>query len=332
MKSQRSARILPSPLRLPRSSVWGSQSNLLDLKPAVPQQNGRLSTEPDLQRSPDADLPRHVAAPLKQAPQPGLEQEQQRQLIKQSEASEAPVDQGKDAAQPEGGTVKATALPSAKSEILQENQPTLEGQHIAFQGSPDQARSSQGTAEPDAKAAEVAGSLGGGKDSFARPMKALISTVAKVGISPTAGMMLGSVATRTRRPRKEASTELPANIPAEVATPDQGPGSQSLPNGRVVASEGLMGKHGLNQASLRPRSVASAASLPNGKDASNLLAPQLAVHLQTPTTAEGQQALSGSKRSRRSLAAPHSACERSGLRTLIGIVCVIVASGRISDT
>ena len=319
-KSQRSARFQPSPLRLPRSCVWGSQSNLLDLEPLTePQERGTADAKEDLQKTAEPHLLQSggLVDPAAGISEPALEQEQQQRVEEQLEAHEAARKQCQDPAQPEDEPEKARAPYSANYEEARESQSAFVGQHTASRSSPSQAGSSRENAEPNANAAAVAGSLGGGKDPFVRPMEALMSTVAKVGITPAAGLTLGAVATRSRRPKKadSASSELPGNSPAEVARPDQS-SLEAIPNpDRVAARVQPGGKHGLNQAGSCSQldqaadRLDKAATSPVDKEASHLLGPQPAVQMQTPHANLAEQALSGSKRSRRSLAAPQDVCK-----------------------
>lgn len=215
------------------------------------------------------------------------------------------------------------ALPAARSDTVDQAQPALEREQPTALDPVSQPQSSLASSERKANSTAVAGDLSGGETAFARPMQALISTVAKVGISPAAGMKLGSVATRTRRP-KQAETASPQQLASSpFLTPAQGSDMEATLNGMVAASTAELGKREATlrsspkalrwaaEGSVKPATTAPAAasSVAPVKDVSLLLVPQPAVQLQTPDASLGQLPLSGSKRSRRSHAAPQDACK-----------------------
>ena len=325
-RSQRSARIQPTPLRPPRSCVWGSQSNLLDLEPAEPQERG--TADADLQRKAEPHLLHSSgsAHPMAGLIKPALEAGQHWQVDGQSEAHEVARELCQDAAQPEDQAEIARVLHLAIHDEAGECQSALEGQHATSLNSPSQMESSWEDVKPNNAIGAAAEELGSGKDLLALPMQPPISDVAKVCIEPTAGTMLGALATRSRRPKKAgiASLELTASSPAEAPTPDQGLQAGARPNHRIAASARLRGKHGLGQAGshckldqaaeerLSPGSTGKAAPLRIDKEDNCLSAPQPAVQMQTPLANLGHKALSASKRSRSSLAAPQHVCKRPG--------------------
>ncbi len=333
-KSQRSARTQPTPLRPTRKSVWGSQSNLLSLEPAFYQHPVTDNTKEDLQRDSDAYLPDFigVGAPQDTVPAVGLEQSSLPDMQALGGATSCAVDgaQHEDqhsAGQPsdlvggeQGSALGVPAGSNGGKGEGKEGQLTPDGQLVTL---PNLLSQSPDSAKPDAKQAAVAANLRGGEDALAGPMQALISTVAKVGISPAAGMMLGSVATRSRDPSNAAAAQQPATLSSDLPTSEQAWGEAARPSDSLAPNADAGGKDGTgqghsaqeinpaagNEARLDSVPAATTSSTPLDVDLSQAVPPPSAVQVQMPSASLGQQALSGTKRSRRSLAPPREACE-----------------------
>lgn len=202
-----------TPLKASRMSTWGSQSNLLSPQTANPAQ--AVAPKPDLPSGPatggahqdgqPASLP---AEGLQQAIEPGG-LPVNKDIGASGQAVAGIV--GNPAVLPEPDITRLSHQPGAETAAPAMPLPGVQNQ-LSSLPEADAAR----PMTPPVSSAAVAGDLSGGKEAFARPLQALISTVAKVGIRPAPGFMLGSDVRRSKRIPDRAGTASP-QLPASSA-------------------------------------------------------------------------------------------------------------------
>lgn len=330
VKSQRSARGALSPLKASRASVWGSQSNLLSsaqigsaVEAAQPlpepkpsaiavamKEASRIDSKAETERtavqlpadsthSPTVGEPEVLAAPLLAA---------QSQPEPTQEALRLANDEGSAG---EGGSEGLNGNLAAKPGKA------VVGQQQAGNGIPPtpwpadlKLPTEQLSAVPATRCdPAVAQGMGCEQEAFA----ALMSTVAKVGIKPTAGTLLGTAVSRSKRVSKAAAEPtgpLPLPMPRQGATPNEiGSQQQGLPNRSFLPVAGLSDPSTADGSATPLQAVADLFPVTDFTGATtqaaqtgrkrSLSTTSLQPDWQSPLLLPLQEGLSGSKRMRR---------------------------------
>lgn len=227
IRCQRSARVSASPLQQPRTSRWGSQSNLLSLEV---DGHGTVDMQQQLAASEQCKASSSIKIPFssKAAGKPqAVPPEVDADTNLQQDGTTESVGLLKECA--DSGLVlepNSKQLSQDASGAAVNTRSTHRG--ILHHGSSNGASpATMDVAEQTSAPRNCKPAMRGQGDAFAKPLQALINTVAKVGIKPAAGTLLSpSLAPRRskRVPGNNLAPDLlPRSTPLPVKAPSQTP-------------------------------------------------------------------------------------------------------------
>ena len=176
--------------------MWGSQLNLLSPELGEPE----LAPLGDPLAA--AGLQHGSQFPVNPAPRPNRGTHQNKEQPKAQDL-EASVAEGPDALVKQGNGVDHDAAPQNQGDV------SLNA---------DSAPNGPQTSQPDGGSPGAGPS--GGKEAIAGPLQALISTVARVGIKPAAGTVVGSDANTSRQISAKPETAMPETASLQLETPN----------------------------------------------------------------------------------------------------------------